>query len=59
MGRIGFMTAGVLGYGLIATVNYLAIVYYASATSFSVLSSSSIADNASIAYTSLQVEYEY
>lgn len=52
-------TAGVLGYGLIATVNYLAIVYYASATSFSVLSSSSIADNASLAYTSLQVEYEY
>ena len=52
-------TVGVLGYGLITTVNYLAIVYYVSATSFSALSSSSIADNASIAYTSLQIEYEY
>lgn len=50
---------GVLGSGFFATANYLAVAYRISATSFRIYSTTSIADNASIAYTSVRIEYEY
>lgn len=51
--------AGVLGYGFFATVNYPASAYQISGTSLGLLSSTSILNNASIAYTSMRLEYEY
>lgn len=50
-------TSGVIGFGLISS--YVCIVYYASATSFSILSSTSIADNTSIVYSNFKIEYVY
>ena len=51
-------TAGTLGYSFVATVNSLGVAIQASTTSLTIYTSS-IPDNASIAYTSVLIEYKY
>lgn len=52
--------AGWLGLAIFATITTgIGLVYYVSGVSFDVLNNAPIADNASIAYTNLRIEYKY
>lgn len=52
--------AGCLGMAIFATITTgIGLVYYVSGVSFDVLNNAPIADNASIAYTNLKIEYKY
>lgn len=54
------VVAEAIGYGMFASIGaFIAICYFVSATSFDVAAVASIANNASIAYSSFKIRYKY